>query len=58
MGYSPVDLLESLRGMGDENGDGAVSASEASRYTTERVQSWAFNNNKNQNPRMKANVSG
>jgi len=44
--------------MGDENGDGAVSASEASRYTTERVQSWAFNNNKNQNPRMKANVSG
>ena len=51
-------LLESLQGMGDENGDGVVSATEASRYTTEGVQSWAFNNNKNQNPRMSANVSG
>jgi len=51
-------LLEGLKGNADQDADGMVSASEVSAYTSQKVKAWAFNNNKTQNPRMSANVSG
>ena len=51
-------LIDGLRGRADDNEDGVVSASEASNYTSKSVQTWAFQNGKKQNPRMRANVSG
>ena len=51
-------LIDGLRGRADDNGDGVVSASEASNYTSTSVKTWAFQNGKKQNPRMRANVSG
>ena len=51
-------LLEGLKGNADQDADGMVSASEVSAYASQKVKAWAFNNNKTQNPRMSANVSG
>ena len=51
-------LLEGLKGNADQDADGMVSASEVSAYTSQKVKAWAFNNNKTQNPRMSANISG
>ena len=51
-------LLEALRGSADENGNGMVSVSEASDYTSERVMEWGVRNGKKQNPQKSETVTG
>ena len=51
-------LLEALKGAADTNGDGMVSVTEASNYTTDKVMTWAFKRGKEQSPQRNVSVTG
>jgi WD40 repeat protein/uncharacterized caspase-like protein len=51
-------LCDGLSGKADYDSDRSVSLTELHRYVSEQVRRWAADRNKQQNPRMQADVSG
>lgn len=51
-------LNEGLSGLADFDSDGLITVSDVSRYVSEKVRSWAFENGVQQNPTLECKISG
>jgi hypothetical protein len=51
-------LNEGLSGFADFDSDGIITVSDISRYVSEKVKNWAFENGVQQNPTLECKISG